>query len=49
MQIMNLFPYMKNTCLRHEIKVVERNNLSKKVKKKIVRKNNQGNIKRKLK
>lgn len=49
MQIMILFPYMKNTCLRHEIKVVERNNLSKKVKKKIVRKNNQGNIKRKLK
>lgn len=35
MQIMNLFPYMKNTCLRHEIKVVERNNLSKIVKKKI--------------
>lgn len=35
MQIMILFPYMKNTCLRHEIKVVERNNLSKKVKKKI--------------
>lgn len=48
MQIMNLFPYMKNTCLRHEIKVVERKNLSKKVKKKN-RKNNQGNIKRKLK
>lgn len=48
MQIMNRFPYMKNTCLRHEIKVVERNNLSKKVKKKklsekIIKETSKGN------